>query len=83
MDQCHFIPAPDTEQQDIVPNKVMDEHNLPVKKSDRFGKVFRKISGRSHRGAHSSMDASMDSQSSLNTADHPLKSALHKIFRGV
>lgn len=72
--------APSTVPSNVPQTNTIDRSERH-KKSDRFTNVFRKISGKIQRVTHSSMDASLDSPSSLNT-DHPLKSALNKIFRG-
>ena len=76
-DQCYFAPDIGPIQHDGI-----DQNDRPVKKSDRFVNVLRKLSGKSQRGTQSSMDTSMDSQSSLNS-ERPLKSALQKIFKNV
>lgn len=80
VDQCHF-PAAVAPDMHVICDNVVDQ-NEPMKKSDRFARVFRKFSGKSQRGTQSSIDVSMDSQSSLNP-ERPLKSALQKIFKGI
>jgi serine/threonine protein kinase len=84
VDQCHFPTAVAPDMNAMPSGNVVDQTDPPVKKSDRFARVFRRFSGKTgSRGSlQSSMDASMDSQSSLNP-EGPLKSALQKIFKGV